>query len=485
MRWRSRVRGLATPKRADERGQALAMTLLTMFALSVAVVTVMMYAGSTEDSSHNNHATESAFDLAESGLNEAYSRISVAGSDTTGVPTDPATNVTTVANGSTQSWGATYDATTRTWTVTSIGIHASTAGGAPIKRTLTGKVQLLVPPYTFASLSTTCDSHQLLVTTSGTLTVTNGIYVNSCNTGHDAFDVMGSGGSISAPSINVVGGWETHSGDLVIVNGVTCSLQNDNPPDAFPPAGCPKVGQPSIGDPFAGKITAPTLSPTGACQYPVYGSVTPWGTHPKLSVAMTTAQVPTTTITATLAVPANNGDVIVVENEDMLVISGGGTTSLLVQRGYLGTTVANHGSGKEIKYLPVTGTAGTALLPGPCNIPSGTVTLNPGTYYGGICIGASSGNDCGAKNDSTKANIQDVALYSMASTGPNGALGSISGTIYAPGPYAIFADAVSGTANLAVLTSCMLIDGGNSTFAFNPGGLFGVAGSIKVTGQYG
>ena len=46
-------------------------------------------------------------------------------------------------------------------------------------------------------------------------------------------------------------------------------------------------------------------------------------------------------------------------------------------------------------------------------------------------------------------------------TNPNGELGSISGTIYAPHQYAIFGDDdnVSGRANLAVLTGCIRING--------------------------
>ena len=67
----------------------------------------------------------------------------------------------------------------------------------------------------------------------------------------------------------------------------------------------------------------------------------------------------------------------------------------------------------------------------------------------------------------------DLALMSMASSGSNGPLGSVSGSFYAPAHTAEFADAVGGTANLAVLTSCILIDGGASTFAFQPAGLFG------------
>jgi hypothetical protein len=67
----------------------------------------------------------------------------------------------------------------------------------------------------------------------------------------------------------------------------------------------------------------------------------------------------------------------------------------------------------------------------------------------------------------------DIALISSASTGTNGSLGSISGSIYALANRADFVDELSGTANLAVLSSCILINGADSTFAFNPSGLFG------------
>ena len=52
------------------------------------------------------------------------------------------------------------------------------------------------------------------------------------------------------------------------------------------------------------------------------------------------------------------------------------------------------------------------------------------------------------------------------------------GTIYAPAQDALFADQISGTANLAVITGCIFIDGATSTFEFNPSELFGVSGGL-------
>jgi hypothetical protein len=219
------------------------------------------------------------------------------------------------------------------------------------------------------------------------------------------------------------------------------------------------------------------------------------------------------------------------------------------------------------------------VAPDPCTIPSGTVTLYPGTYYGGICIGAASGAYCGNKIggacttastatanvtftpgtyiiagggffvcgsstisapnvliyntqdptntagagaiDQIKLNttgsvdlgpqdtgayagltifedrtlsvigaatncdqkgknvdLSDIALSSMASTGANGPLGSISGTIYAPASRAMYSDYVGGTANLAVMASCIMIDGGDVTYDYHNPGLFGVDLSV-------
>jgi Flp pilus assembly protein TadG len=242
---------------------------------------------------------------------------------------------------------------------------------------------------------------------------------------------------------------------------------------------------------------------------------------------------------------------------------------------------------------PITGTVtstdhGTAASPGACEISSGTVTLQPGTYYGGICIGTATNGVCDPCETTTAANAHvtfasgppgteanyimaggglkvcgsssldapnvmiyntqdpshptgngaldqikvnttgsvtlgpqtsgihkgltifedpslslaggmtcgnktgftttpspaqvdswDIALMSMASTGsdgvaPDGPLGSISGTVYSPGPHAEFAVAVSGIADLAVISDCILIDKSDSRFNFDSLHLLGL-----------
>src|SRR5205814_1691581 len=111
---------------------------------------------------------------------------------------------------------------------------------------------------------------------------------------------------------------------------------------------------------------------------------------------------------------------------------------------------------------------------------TGSVALGPqtGGVYSGLTIfqdpalAVAVGSSCDSRKAVSSVANWDIGLVSMASTGANGALGSISGTIYAPANRALFGDVVSGRANLAVMTSCMTIDGGNSTFDYKPDGLF-------------
>jgi hypothetical protein len=579
---------------ASEQGIALPLAMIIMGVFAVLGISVMYYTSAGSGASASSSASENAYALAGAGLNNALSVISVSTSDTTKVRPQPQSagdtnsTVVTYTNG-TATWGGSYDSSSRIWTIKSIGSVRNPNGPQypNITRTLMASAELngSPPQYTFVSLDTACDKHSLLIAASGQLTVTNPMYVNSCNASHDAFDIKGNGGSITAPAIYVVGGWEKGGGTTLTVGGVACSLNSASPPTTA--AGCPSTGQPVISDPYAGQVSSPALG-TPACTSPLFGSAASYSpTKQKLAAAMTAAQ---TTITNT-GTAVQTGDYIQVESEAMLVTAGGGTTTLTVQRALNGTTAAAHGSGKEMKQVPVT-TVGTAAAPAPCDIPSGTVTLTPGTYYGGICIGAAAGSDCGSNiggtcttTSSATANVTmapgtyimagggffvcgsstlsapnvmiyntqdptntagsgafdqielnttgsvalgpqttgsyrgltifqdpaliltastvtcdskmnysgtpsqsyisqwDIALVSMASTGSNGALGSVSGTIYAPANRSVFGDAVSGTANLAVLTSCMVIGGVSSTFNFQDSGLFGVGlGNVSQWG---
>jgi hypothetical protein len=74
----------------------------------------------------------------------------------------------------------------------------------------------------------------------------------------------------------------------------------------------------------------------------------------------------------------------------------------------------------------------------------------------------------------------DIALQNAAPLPSSGELGSVSGTIYAPFAHATLGDTMSGTSNLAVITSCFYLDGATSTFTHSTsvGPLFGVGATL-------
>jgi hypothetical protein len=653
---------------SDERGIALVMAIAVMLVLTVLVTSALAFTSSNSRDSSRSVGTQKAYAAAEGGLNVALAKVQIAGSDTTQMASHDSPTVTTLTGGATATWYGTYNSSTQVWTLTSTGSVLNPTGAAAITRTISQTATITPPPYSFVALNTSCDNHTLLVETGGDLTVTNAMYIDSCNSPQDAFDIFGTGGNITDPAgITVVGGWETHNGSTVTVKGTQCPLSNSGTPlTATQPAGCPVTGQPVLPDPLAPKLTTnPTLG-TPACTGSAVTSSVAYSPAVTLNGALTAAatSVPVKWPGAAIPDPVTTGDVIMVDSEEMLVTNAPATNAsatLTVTRAYAGTTAAAHSNGKAVTKV-VTSIPGTAASPAPCVYTSGTVTLQPGTYYGGICIGSlsSSGCDsgncvttgttaayspavqengaitssatsvpikfgagtnpvhvndvilvgseqmlvtsapataspvtltvtrgynsttaaahadkaavtkytapshvtatmaagtyiiaggglrvCGASSlsapnvliyntqdplntsgygaldqlelnttgsvnlgppddgpyegltywqDSSLAldaaddcnhrnnhsqdsqaqiNTYDIALLSAASTGANGSLGSISGSIYAPANRADFVEELSGTANLAVLSSCILINGGSSTFAFNPSGLFG------------
>jgi hypothetical protein len=97
----------------------------------------------------------------------------------------------------------------------------------------------------FCSLNNTSQNHTLVLKNSATLRVDGGIYVNSSSGGYtpgscttksyqvcgDGFDVFGDGGTISAQTISVHGGWETHDQNIAVADGLaTGCVDHPNPP---------------------------------------------------------------------------------------------------------------------------------------------------------------------------------------------------------------------------------------------------------------
>ena len=384
-----------------------------VMVLTILVTAALAYTSSDSRDASRSSATQKAYAAAEAGVNNALSVVQLAKSNTSGVPAQPASancsgcTVTTLPGGATVTWGANYNATTKVWTVKAIGSVPNPTGAdaAAITRTLTQTARITPPPYNFVALNTSCDNHTLLVQTGGQLTVTNAMYIDSCSSG-DAFDIFGAGGNISDPAgIKVVGGWETHNGSTVTTSGTLCPLSTDSSTQPQP-AGCPTTVQPILPDPLAGKVSPPTLSATGACTSTgqTTSAYTP-AVQESGAVTASSGSQPLTIKFGPGTNPVHVGDVILIDSEQMLVTAAPATVSpvvLTVTRGYNSTTITTHADKAPVVKVS-TVTFGTPANPSPCLYTSGSVTLNPGTYYGGICIGSASTANCDGANCTTTA----------------------------------------------------------------------------------
>jgi len=112
-------------------------------------------------------------------------------------------------------------------------------------------------------------------------------------------------------------------------------------------------------------------------------------------------------------------------------------------------------------------------------------TLTPGSdssapHTGGTEIKRVTGSKC----DGRSAALTDILLSQIGPVGSTDGLNGITGSIYAPHPYALFADSVSGTADIAVMSGCLFINGADSTFSFTPSLHFGTS-TVTFLGEWG
>lgn len=165
----------------------------------------------------------------------------------------------------------------------------------------------------FCSLNASDKNHTLVLKNGATLRVDGDIYTNSSNGGStpgkcgklekwfvcgDAFDIFGAGGYISARTISVVGGWETHDNNPTYADYLApgCVDTYDPPSQPKPPASNVCIHMPVIADPLndpanpANRIDPPdpatmtvptaascpsgTLFPSGTATNPVTLSIT-------------------------------------------------------------------------------------------------------------------------------------------------------------------------------------------------------------------
>jgi hypothetical protein len=239
-------------------------------------------------------------------------------------------------------------------------------------------------------------------------------------------------------------------------------IYNTNDPSA-PAATYGKVGQIEINT--TGTVT---LGPQTLDQDPLYAgftifedraqvvdpaTFTPIAYNPAQSLAASIGATDPTFNTTGATPTVYPGNVISVGTELMMVtavVNHTGSATLTVTRGYDGTTPAAHAAGVAVKSVT----------------------------YGGDTCDAKAGKALGG--DHTKMDISFLGAGSAPGGFP---LDNISGTIYAAGPRADFENAMFGDANLAVITSCIFVDGGAvppglpaADFEFNPDNGNNIAG---------
>src|SRR6476660_6417805 len=115
-----------TSNLADEQGFALVMALTTLVVLSVILTVALEVSASSNRHAVRSNATEKAYRLAEAGLNNAVAVVAEAGADTTKIRPQPShagdsSSTVTPLDGGTATWGGSYDAATKVWTIRSIG----------------------------------------------------------------------------------------------------------------------------------------------------------------------------------------------------------------------------------------------------------------------------------------------------------------------------------------------------------------------------
>jgi hypothetical protein len=124
----------------DESGLALIMAVGMVLVLSVAVVAALEFSAATSRSSDLQKRNDTAFALAEAGVNSAFARLSQAvdPNDPTTLPSSGSPQTLTFETGTVEYWGS-YSS--GVWTITARSSVQNPTGAGPIQRTVSQKAR--------------------------------------------------------------------------------------------------------------------------------------------------------------------------------------------------------------------------------------------------------------------------------------------------------------------------------------------------------
>jgi Tfp pilus assembly protein PilX len=130
----------------DERGIALVLALMTMTVLTIVAGTTIYYSTSSEHTSSRSKAADSAYRLAESGINNAMATLGYSQTNAlspTALPNSESVATSQSYATGTAKWWGTLNSDTKMWTIYGKGfVQSPIANTATVTRTLSATMQV-------------------------------------------------------------------------------------------------------------------------------------------------------------------------------------------------------------------------------------------------------------------------------------------------------------------------------------------------------
>src|SRR6185312_11853787 len=382
-----------------ERGMALVMAIGITSVLGIAGATAVAYSTSGAQESQQSGARQNAFSLAEAGINNSMAVLNLPtnnalDADTLNKCTTNETKYGTAgasptsisswrhdayANG-TVDWCGTLNRSTAQWYLTSIGIMDDPDRTGTVTRTLQATVSVvptLTQPlnnpswnYIYATRTgNTCDQTLSNNVSGGSWMYIAGNLCLSQNVGIGATKLIVGG---NRRYQKVSSSWHTCTGNQDAYNifsklsdGATIGVSHSAPVVAPPAADFSTWYENSIPGPASSCTTSSGTPPTFDNNYPSRDNSvsTPFDLTPASSYtcrvgpganttesgALTATQT-TITVASASGFPTTGTFRIRVDDENMTVTGGQGTTTWTVTRGANGTTAATHASGTSVYW---------------------------------------------------------------------------------------------------------------------------------------
>jgi hypothetical protein len=457
----------------DQSGVALLMALGILGVFSIVSVTTLVYTTSNSRSGNISKESELAFTLSEAGLNNAMAVLSLPTNNALDPDLLPATEAAASSapfEGGTAKWYGVLDRAAARWTITSIGLYNNPTGVSPaqVRRVLTAKVPVIPtntqtnnnPAWNYIysrQTGSTCDvflsnnlSGQSRFYVAGNLCLNNNVDITS-----ESLIVRGNldlannadVGTTSSRVEAYVGGtcrygggsWATCTGNQdsryifsKLMPSGTVGVNNAAPLIPEPVSDLPMWYENAIPGPAQSCTSSSGTPPTFDNNYPTrnnsagtfeltaassYSCRVGPGANGTLSGAMNATQT-TVSVTSATGFPTTTFR-LRIDDEQMTVTGGFGTTTWTVTRGVNGTTAAAHATSQTVtwddastpgmiiwnattKTLTV---RGTIFIDGSASITNGTLNKYDGQstlYLSGVfyinnsskLCGGVSGSDC-------------------------------------------------------------------------------------------